>query len=343
MDIKKLEKFIAEKKWPQFRLRQIKKAIYRDAIVDYGLITTLPQAARAELANAVSPLSVKELKVSGAVDGKSYKVCLRLSDDNLVETVIMRMKKEEWTACVSSQVGCALNCAFCATGVNGFRRNLSAEEVTDQVLYWRHWLMENKKGERLTNIVYMGMGEPFLNWENVSLSLKYLTDPDLFGYGDRNISVSTAGIPEGIKKLAKEFPQINLAISLNSADEKIRQAIMPIGKRYSLKNLHTVLEAYLDSTNRKLFMEYVLIAGINDDSAAAAKLVNFVKSFTKSYLLHVNLIPYNPNITSLKPSSEQQIIKFKDLLVENKISVTVRKSLGAEIAAACGQLAARNS
>jgi 23S rRNA (adenine(2503)-C(2))-methyltransferase len=341
MNIGRLKKILDERSEPSFRLAQILKAVYQDGILDFKQITTLPKEERASLAEDLPILSFQAEKVARANNKRSYKALLKLTDSNFIETVIMEMRANKWTACLSSQVGCPLGCAFCATGQIGFKRNLTSEEITDQVLFWRGFLKASKVAGRLTSIVYMGMGEPFLNWENVRQSIKDLTNNDLFGFGQRSLAISTAGIPAGIKKLAKEFPQINLAISLPTADNKKRSEMMPINQQYNLSSLHSALANYLEVTNRKVFIEYILMADENDNTEEANQLISYIKSFPKSYLMHVNLIIYNQTGGKFKSPANIIIERFKNYLLKNKIKVTVRKSLGAEIKAACGQLAGR--
>jgi adenine C2-methylase RlmN of 23S rRNA A2503 and tRNA A37 len=238
-----------------------------------------------------------------------------------------------------------LGCDFCATGKMGFKRNLSAEEITDQVLFWIQYLkgFRNSKFEirnyDVSNIVFMGMGEPFLNWENVKQSLKILMDKNLFGFGSRSISISTVGIPQGIKELAKEFPQINLAISLHFAFDEKRNKYMTINKEYNLNQIKTAIQGYIKQTKRKVFIEYLMLNDINDNTEDADNLIKFLISIHDNYLLHVNLIRYHKTPGSFSPSSNNKIHKFKDYLEKNNVSVTIRKSLGEEIFAACGQLA----
>ncbi|MDR3559054.1 MAG: 23S rRNA (adenine(2503)-C(2))-methyltransferase RlmN, partial [Candidatus Pacebacteria bacterium] len=189
------------------------------------------------------------------------------------------------------------------------------------------------------NIVFMGMGEPFLNWENVEQSLKTLIDPELFGFGSRAISVSTAGLPEGIEKLAAEFPQINLALSLHFPTDESRNEFMPINKKYNLEDLRNALRKYFLKCNRKVFIEYILLENINDSREDADNLIKYLKSIGKLQLLHVNLIRYNATSDEMKSSDSGVTRELKDYLSRSGISVTIRKSLGSDIQGACGQLA----
>ncbi|MFH1030827.1 MAG: 23S rRNA (adenine(2503)-C(2))-methyltransferase RlmN [bacterium] len=353
MDIEKIQKFFEKKGEPKYRISQIKKAFYKDGILNFDKITTIPKHLRDSLIENFKILSIEEKSIlpnipfspkkSRANETKLYpaKALLRLNDMNIIETVLLP-NENGWTCCISTQAGCPLGCKFCATGKMGFKRNLTSEEITDQILYWRAYINDDYvcrlRSEALSNIVYMGMGEPFLNWKNTKKSLEDLINKNLFGYGSRSISVSTAGIPEGIINFAKNFPQMNLAISLHSANDKKRSDLMPINKKYGLFDLKNAIIEYFKITNRKIFMEYLMLATVNDSLSDAEELKNLIISFPKKNLLHVNLIPYNETDNEFKPSQKNQIKKFEEYLLKNKIHTTIRKSLGKEIKGACGQL-----
>ena len=338
MELEKLALILEQKNQPKFRLQQIKKAIYQEGVSSFSEISTLSKDLREALEKEMKILSFEVKKVLASKDGKSIKALLELQDGNLIEAVLISPIDGTWSACISCQVGCAIGCKFCATGKMGLKRNLTAEEITDQILFWQQYL--KTKNQKLSTIVYMGMGEPFLNWENVSESLRVLTDKDLFGFGSRSISVSTSGIPEGIEKLAQDFPQVNLALSLHFADDAKRSASMPINRKNDLEVLRESLKKYFEKTRRKVFLEYVMLDRVNDSREDADKLVRFVKSIGKLQLLHVNLIRYNSTDSEFKSSSKERTVEFRDYLVKNRIGVTIRKSLGEEIQGACGQLAA---
>ncbi|MFA6047714.1 MAG: 23S rRNA (adenine(2503)-C(2))-methyltransferase RlmN [Parcubacteria group bacterium] len=358
MNPEKLEKILKNNNQPSFRLKQIQKAIYQDGVLDFAEITTIPKELREILRKELSILSFSLDKILVSDDKRSIKALLKLKDNNLIETVLISPKPGDWSACISSQVGCPLGCGFCATGRNGFKRNLTAEEITDQVLFWKQYIKNNFKFQ-ISNfkfsVVYMGMGEPFLNWEEVSKSLKNLISPDLFGFGSRSISVSTAGIPEDIEKLAEEFPQINLAISLHFATDEQRDKFMPINKKHNLSELRNSLRNYFKTSNRKVFIEYIMLENINDSKEDADNLIKYLKSIGKLQLLHVNLIRYNSadkrfdlsrpkrpeKVEPLMPSNSGVTREFKDYLVRNGVSATIRKSLGEDIQGACGQLAGK--
>lgn len=351
MDIKKLEQFLLENNLPKFRLGQIQKSIFQDGVASFSEISTLSKELREKMEKEMKLFSFEVEKVLVAKDGQSMKALLKLADGNLIETVLISPKPGIWSACISCQVGCAMGCRFCATGKMGFKRDLTTEEITDQILFWRQYLNKNFqlfKNLKLKiknynisvgNIVYMGMGEPFNNWKNVSESINILIDEKLFGFGSRSISVSTSGVASGIERMANEFPQVNLAISLHFASDEKRDRFMPVNKKDNLENLKLALKKYFTITNRKVFLEYIMLDGINDTALDAKKLSDFVYSIGNTHLLHVNLIRYNTTSEDLKPSSKTRTQLFKQELEKHRINATIRKSLGEEIQAACGQLA----
>jgi 23S rRNA (adenine2503-C2)-methyltransferase len=345
MNDEEIKKYLSEKGEKDFRWRQIRSAIYNEGCLRFDQISNIPLELRKELDDKFRILPFDIINIYKGKDGNSYKAVLELADKEAIETVLISPKKRIWTACVSSQVGCPLGCLFCATGKRGFKRNLKAPEISGQVLFWKGFLAGNFEehfvGEKqvLSNVVYMGMGEPFLNWNEVSESLRRIMDKDGMDIGARSISISTVGIPDGINKLANEFSQINLALSLHSADNKTRRSLMPINDNFDLAKLKRTLEKYIAKTNRKVFLEYIMIENVNDSVKNAESLIDFIKSFEKHYLLHVNLISYNDIGCGYAPSSKKQTHVFKTLLMKNSIGVTIRKSLGGEQNAACGQLA----
>lgn len=344
MNIKQLAETLENLNQPGYRIKQIKKAIYQDGMACFSDISSLPKNLREKLDQNIQIFSFQADEILISQDQRSAKAALRLADGAVIETVLISPKPGTWSVCISSQVGCPLGCDFCATGKAGFGRNLTAEEITDQVLFWKFSDRSTPTGKlptdrNISNIVYMGMGEPFLNWENVKESLQMFLDPELFGFGARSISVSTAGIPDGIRNLAQDFPQVNLAISLHFADEAKRTQSMPINKKYNLVVLKESLQQYFQKTQRKVFLEYILLAGINDAMADAEKLVDWVSSIGHRQLLHVNLIRYNTTDERLKPSNKEKTLQFKNFLMKNHVPVTIRKSLGQDIQGACGQLA----
>jgi 23S rRNA (adenine2503-C2)-methyltransferase len=319
---------------PAYRLQQAQKLIFGDLIDDWKQASNLPLALREKL-NLECPLQI-QAKVLAARDKKSFKALITLNDGAKIETVLMRHKEGRETICLSSQVGCPLGCSFCATGASGFTRNLSKNEIVEQALFWARYLKHNFKS-KITNVVFMGMGEPFLNYDQVMSAIRVLNEPDGLHLGARHISISTAGLVDGIKRLAKEKLQVNLAVSLHSASDKIRSDLMPINQKNSINQLLRAVDFYIEKTNRQVMFEYMLMKGINDSDEAAEKLA----AIMNKPLYVVNLMNYNE--TSVFHPVDEKIFKnFEKILVKRKIKVTSRYRFGSDIAAACGQLAAKS-
>ena len=337
MDLTKLNEIL--KKEPSYRLKQVEKIIFQDLIDDWSQAKVLPVELREEL-NKKCPLKIN-FQASISKDEKSIKALITLKDGSKIETVLMRHERDRNTVCVSSQVGCPLGCSFCATGKLGFKRNLEIFEIVEQVLFFARHL--KTKNEKITNVVFMGMGEPFLNYDNVLEAIKILNNKNGFNLGARHFSISTVGITENIKKLSEEKLQINLAISLHAPEDELRSKIMPINKKYPIEEVLMAVEEYIKKTKRRVMIEYVMIDGVNDSDECAKKLAELVKR----PLCFVNLISYNPagiyeayNPTGIfKPSSPARIKIFKEILEKKGITVTQRYRFGQNIKAACGQLA----
>ncbi|MEE8424696.1 MAG: 23S rRNA (adenine(2503)-C(2))-methyltransferase RlmN [Elusimicrobiota bacterium] len=339
MDVEKLRAALKERKQPAYRFEQVLKAVYEEGVSSYDEITTLPAVLRETLSVKAPILSVSEDNLVVSRDGLAHKALLSLKDGLVIETVLLKPKPgRTWSVCVSSQVGCAMGCTFCATGLMGFRRDLSAEEIADQVLYWRQYAAANKIGGRITNVVYMGMGEPMLALDSVEESLRILMDPKRFALSARHISVSTVGIILGMERFIKRFPQVNLALSLHSADDTLRTKLVPVNKKYPLKALTVFLRKALESSRRKIFIEYVLLEGENDSRRYANALAQFVHKVGRPDLLHVNLIVWNPTETQHQKPSVGTARLFREWLQDRGVRVTIRKNLGADIQGACGQL-----
>lgn len=318
---------------PSYRLKQLKNLLFKDLIEDWDKATTISIKLREELKKECS-LKIN-YKMFESNDGNSNKALIELDDKEKIEAVLMRHTDKRTTVCVSSQVGCPLNCAFCATGMNGLKRNLKAGEIILQVLLFARYLKKEKR--EITNIVFMGMGEPFLNYEEVMKAVRILNDPDAFNIGARKISISTSGIIDGIERLMNEDMQVNLSISLHAPNEKLRSSIMPISKKYPLKNIIEAVDKYIKKTGRKVMFEYLMIKGLNDSFDNAKELAILMKK----PLCMVNLIIYNPT-GKFKPSSKITVKKFKEYLEKQGIFTTQRYEFGRGIRAACGQLAGEN-
>lgn len=274
-------------------------------------------------------------RIDSNVDGAS-KLLFETRDGKKIETVILRIATGRTSICVSSQVGCTEKCRFCATGELGFFRNLKREEILDQVVQAGRILAS--EGRSLRNIVFMGMGEPIRNYENLVAALDVLTTQNVFDFASKRITVSSLGIPELILKLAKRFPQIRLALSLNGSNDEGRSAVMPINDRYPMAELRTMLEKLETISESGMMIEYIMFKDLNDSLKSADE----VAAFLKGLKVHINLIPYNPDYSlnkSFLPSATETIEAFKERLQNAGYKVTRRFSLGQDIAAACGQLA----
>jgi len=335
MDFLKINEFLKDE--PDYRLKQVKKAVFSDLIKDWDENTTLPKDLRQELSEKFPIEELKEEKVLVSKDGDTKKIVFKLKEGFLIESVLMKHRDKRCTVCVSSQVGCKMGCEFCATGQQGFKRNLSLSEIVDQILHFARIL--KKFSEKINNIVFMGMGEPFLNYDNVLGAIRVVNDKDGLNVGARHISISTAGITEGIEKLAKEPLQINLAISLHAPTDKLRLELMPINKNYPIEKILFAVDNYIKNTKRRVMFEYLMIDGVNDSEKEAKELALLLK---KS-LYFVNLISFNPvGHSEFKPSPGFKVERFKEVLENSGITVTQRHRFGREIKAACGQLAGEN-
>lgn len=334
MDLDKLKNILKDE--PKFRLDQINQAVFKHFISTWDEMSNIPNNLKEKLRKEL-PIEI-EGEIFPSKDGKTFKALITFFDGAKIEAVLMKNQDGRNSLCVSSQVGCAGACAFCATGKMGFRRNLSSGEMIDQFLFFSRYLRNNfSEEEKITNVIFMGMGEPFLNYDEVMNAVHILNSEELIGLGARNISISTAGIISGIEKFSEEKEQINLAISLHAPNDEIRSKLMPINKEYNIAKLLKAVDRYITGKNRKVMFEYLLIAGINDSEENAKELAIIMKK----PLYMVNLIAYNPT-GSFNPSSKENIVKFKRILTRAGVNVTVRKSFGGDIQAACGQLANKN-
>ena len=330
MDLSLLKKTLDSLKLPAFRYRQIVKNYYSGRFLNFNQMTDLSLPLRQKLSETLTLLSVSEENIIG--NDSTQKALLKLSDGQKIESVFMDY--EDWlTACVSSQVGCPLNCSFCATGKMGFKRNLTAEEIVDQILYWNQKIYPKYIGR----VVFMGMGEPFLNWENILSAINIINSKDGLNIGARKISISTAGVADKIIEFANLDTQINLAVSLHSADQKTRESFMPIAKQYSLSQLKNACNYYVGKTNRQLFFEYALM-DINTSQDDAKLLADFINS---NRLFFLNLIPLNSVDGGMIPASADQQKTFMDYLNKFGVEYSLRRSFGQDLNAACGQLATK--
>ena len=338
MDAAKVQAALTSLGLPKFRWEQVRQAVFGRAVSSYDEMPVLPAAARKALAEMAPLMCLRERRVDVSSDGRAHKALLDLQDGRVIETVLLRPSETRWTTCISSQVGCAVACTFCATGLMGLTRSLTPEEITDQVLFWRQYMARKGLPGRLDNVVYMGMGEPFACYEQVSASLRSLIDQKQFGIGARHISVSTSGVAPKIAMFGRDFPQVNLAISLHAATDELRTRLVPMNKAFDLTALAAALREYIGSTNRKIFFEYVLLKGENDRPQDADALVRWLDGVGPKELLHVNLIVFNQTDTAHKPTDESDARVFQQRLLGGGYKSTVRQNLGRDIDGACGQL-----
>lgn len=318
---------------PSFRAKQVWQWLQQKGVVSFDEMTNLSKDLRDKL-NAEYELRFCEVerKSVSALDG-TVKYLFRLYDGQFIESVLMKYKYG-YSLCVSTQVGCRMNCAFCATGVGGFIRNLSASEILSQI-----HAAHNDMDIKVSHIVLMGMGEPMDNYDNVIRFLKLVNNDDGLNIGMRNISLSTCGIIPGIKKLEQENLQLTLSVSLHAPNDKIRSRLMPVNKKYNVDELLQACRNYADSTSRRISYEYAMFGGVNDSDECARELAEKLKGT----LAHINLIPANDVTESgLKSSTPDRIKRFSEILEKAGRNVTVRRSLGGDIDASCGQLRSKH-
>jgi len=321
---------------PAYRAKQVWSWLYQRNVGDINEMTNLPQDLRRRLA-ATYTLSTAEIVTSQrSQDGRTTKVLFRLPDSQLIETVLMEYEKRR-TLCISTQAGCAMGCVFCATGQMGFFRNLSQGEIVSQVLHFARILAE--RDEHVTNIVFMGMGEPLHNYDQSMAAVDVLTDPQGFNMGARKITISTVGLVPAIRRFADEKRQIGLAVSLHAATDEERNSLIPVARRWPIAELMDACRYYIAETGRRLTFEWALIEGENDTPEQAQALGHLLHGM----LCHVNLIPLNPTKGFAGgPSGRERVDAFQDELASHGVSSSVRVRRGIDIQAGCGQLRDRH-
>ncbi|NMC14813.1 MAG: 23S rRNA (adenine(2503)-C(2))-methyltransferase RlmN [Chloroflexi bacterium] len=335
LDFKDVFEFIKNEKEPDYRAEQIWKGLYHNLYSDAESYSNLPRRLINKLSERYSFSNLTPLEQINAKDGQTIKFLFQLSDQKTIETVLMYYNKR-CSLCISTQVGCAMGCTFCATGQMGFLRHLSSGEIVEQVIFFARYLSKNR--QILTNIVLMGMGEPFHNYRATIEAIDRLNDQSGFNFGARRFTISTVGIIPMIKKFALENRQINLAVSLHAADNDLRSALIPVNRKYPLQELMDVCKFYVSTTKRRISFEWALIDGINDDIKQAELLTQLISGL----LCHVNLILLNPtNKSHHKPSDGKKAVAFKNFLIQKGVPCSIRLRRGIEIRAGCGQLAAR--
>lgn len=323
---------------PKFRTKQIWEWLYQKRATTFDEMTNLPAALRQQLNDKFIVGRLETVMDLTSKDKLTRKILFELPGNNRIEAVKMTYRATENsrrrnTLCISSQAGCALGCTFCATGQGGFQRNLTSGEIVEQVLFYMREL--EKVDDRVTNIVFMGMGEPFANYDNVMNAVRKLTDPDGIGLGQRRLTISTVGLAPMIERFTKENTQVNLAISLHAATDELRSKSMPVNDRYPIAELMKACRNYVDTTNRRISFEWAMINHVNDTKEQAIMLAEQIKGL----LCHVNLIPLNPTKGFQQQASDPMRIKaFQAILNDCGIPNSVRARKGLDINAACGQL-----
>jgi 23S rRNA (adenine2503-C2)-methyltransferase len=330
------------KRWnePAYRAKQIWQGLYLHFYNSPDQFSNLPVSLRTRLAENFNFSPLKAKLYLDSSDGQTRKTLFELQDGKVVEAVLMRYDPDTFTGhgrrtlCISTQAGCAMGCIFCATGQMGFKRHLSSGEIVAQVMYYARTLREENLS--VTNIVFMGMGEPFHNYENMISAVDRLNDPDGYNFGARRMTISTVGLVPQIKRFADEKRQVNLAISLHAADDEERGKMLPINRKYKIDEVLEACRYYVEKTHRRVTFEWALINGVNDSPEVARKLAARIKGL----LCHVNAIPLNPTTGySGKATDRDRAAKFKEALEQAGIPCTIRIKRGIDIAAGCGQLA----
>lgn len=330
LSLEELEKIISSFEEQTYRAKQVFYWIYKKMVGSYDEMNNVPLDLRNKLKEKFGFDCLKLTTEKQSKIDKTTKYLFRLADNQIIETVFIPHTNRN-TICVSIQVGCKFHCSFCASGMLGFKRNLTAGEIIDQILQVEKYNSPNK----INNVVFMGIGEPLDNYNNVLKAIRTINSPDALNIGARKITVSTCGLVPFIMKLANENLQIELSVSLHSADNATRNKLMPINKKYPIDLLLNTLMTYQKKTNRQITFEYLLINGINDSQAQVEKLIKI----TKHLDCKINLIRFNPvKETSFNPAIEENIKIFQGQLKDAGVKVTIRNSRGADIDAACGQL-----
>ena len=327
--LEELTEKLKEMGQPAFRAKQIFEWLHEKLVENYEEMTNLSKELREKLKKTYPLVTLKVVDALRSRSDETVKYLFQLEDNRVIESVRMKYHHGN-SVCISSQVGCRMGCKFCASTIGGKERDLLPSEMLDQI-----YRIQALSGERVSNVVVMGTGEPLDNYDNLIRFIKLLSDPKGLNISTRNITVSTCGLPEGIRKLAKEGLPITLALSLHAPNNEIRKQLMPIANQYDLQEVLDAFKDYYDLTGRRLTFEYSLVEGVNDEEEHAKELANLIKGLN----CHVNLIPVNPiKERNFKKSENKKIQNFKNILEKYRINVTIRREMGADINAACGQL-----
>ena len=335
-----LKNLLTELGEPGYRADQIWQGLYKQYWNTPDEFTNLPKTLRERLGQVLHFEALKPVKSLDSSDGQTRKTLFKLPDNRLIEAVLMKYDPSTHkgqgrrTLCISSQAGCAMGCVFCATGQMGFKRHLTSGEIIAQVMFYARML--HTQGENVTNIVLMGMGEPFHNYDNTMAAIDRLNDSNGYNFGARRFTISTVGLVPMIRRFAEEKRQVNLAISLHAADDEARSKIMPVNNKYNLSKLLEACRYYVDQTGRRITFEWALISGVNDTEEVALRLAARLKGL----MCHVNAIPLNPTIGYQgRATNRQSAARFKETLEQAGVPCTIRMRRGIDIQAGCGQLA----
>ena len=337
LSLDELTHFVAAHNQPAYRAKQIWQGVYGELVDSPEVITTIPKSLRQQLGTEFAFNRLASIAEAKSSDHQTRKLLFQLPDGKRIEAVLMGYEKRR-TTCISTQAGCAMGCVFCATGQMGFLRHLSAGEIVEQVLWFARELKQ--RDDHLTNIVVMGMGEPFHNYDATLAAVDRLNDPDGFNFGARRITISTVGLVPMIERFAEEKRQVNLAVSLHAATDDLRTELLPINKKYPLAVLFAAVRKYYAMTRRRVTFEWALIQGKNDTPGQAQALAKLVQDLP----CHVNVIPLNPTRDYAgHATTRERAAAFKAALEQHHISCTIRVRRGIDINAGCGQLAIHNS
>jgi len=333
LDLPEIEQIFKLSGQPAYRAKQVWQGLYQQFWNKPEQFTNLPKDLRIWLADTFIFQSLSPSQVLLSTDGETRKTLFKLQDDRAIEAVLMHYDKRK-TLCISTQAGCAMGCVFCATGQMGFKRHLTSGEIVEEVLYYARMLRE--EGEQVTNIVFMGMGEPFHNYDATMAAISRLNHSDGMNLGARRFTLSTVGLVPVIKRFADEKSQVNLAISLHAANDALRSSMLPINRKYPIADLLAACREYIEKTGRRLTFEWALIQDVNDSVETARELGHLLKGM----ICHVNVIPLNPTHKYPgKGSTRERAAAFKAELEKLGIPCTIRMRRGIDIQAGCGQLA----
>jgi len=330
LNLEELKEFVKELGLEPYRAKQIAQWLYKKRVKSFDEMTNISKKARELLSQKARIDILKTVKVEESSDG-TKKYLFELPDGNRIESVFIPEK--DWnTLCVSTQVGCPAGCKFCLTAKDGFTRNLTAAEIVDQYI---HVQRDVGEGRRISNVVFMGMGEPLLNFDNVKKAVEIMTHRDMLDLSTRKVTISTVGVVPGIERMAKEMNKVKLAVSLHGTTDEQREKIVPLNRKWPIGEIMRALRNYPADNNRRIMIEYVMLKGINDSLEDARRLVKLIRGLP----VKVNLIPFNPYPGApFQPTPREEIEKFQKVLWDHNIAAFIRDSRGQDISAACGML-----